>query len=153
MQYKMPTIQELSNTLQHAVETLAIADVETESKLREHQVGQPLDEDVGELRSRWDVEDIDVPDGNALADKVKTNLNMLGALVLNGVGGDINDSDVVVIDQSDSRQGVVQLHKQQLMKHARLCHAVGHDAVLRLNARTGDDVLTLHGPGDKVIAQ
>jgi hypothetical protein len=33
------------------------------------------------------VEDTNVPDGNALADKVEINLNMLGALVLNGVGG------------------------------------------------------------------
>jgi hypothetical protein len=31
------------------------------------------------------VEDTNVPDGNALADKVKINLNMLGALVLNGL--------------------------------------------------------------------
>jgi hypothetical protein len=46
----------------------------------------------------------------------------------------------------------VQLHKQ-LTKLARLCHAVGHDVVLRLSARTGDDVLTLGGAGDEVVAQ
>jgi hypothetical protein len=32
------------------------------------------------------VEDTNVPDGNALTDKVKMNLNMLGMLVLNGLG-------------------------------------------------------------------
>jgi hypothetical protein len=40
-------------------------------------------------------------------DKVKINLNMLDALVLNGVSGEVNGTDVVVIDQSGSRQGVV----------------------------------------------
>jgi hypothetical protein len=34
------------------------------------------------------MEDTNVPDSNMLADRVKINLNMLGALVLNGVGGD-----------------------------------------------------------------
>jgi hypothetical protein len=47
------------------------------------------------------VEDTNIPDGNTLTDKVKINLNMLGALVLNGVGGEVDDVDIVVIDQSD----------------------------------------------------
>jgi hypothetical protein len=83
-----------------AVETPATADVETEPKLREHRGGQPLDEDVGELRSRRDVEDTNIPNGNAFADKVKINLNMLGVLVLNGVGGEVDGADVVTVDQS-----------------------------------------------------
>jgi hypothetical protein len=87
--------------------------------------------------------DTNVPDGNMLVDKVKINLNMLDALVLNGVGGEVDVVDVVVVavDQSGSRQGAVQLHKQ-LTKPTRLSHAIGHGAVLRLTARTGDDVLT-----------
>jgi hypothetical protein len=44
------------------------------------------------------VEDTNVPDGNALTNKVKINLNMLGALVLNRVGGEIDGADVVVVD-------------------------------------------------------
>jgi hypothetical protein len=98
------------------------------------------------------VEDTDVPDGNALADKVKINLNMLSALVLNGFGGEVDGTDVVVVDQNGLRQGAVQLHKQ-LMKSAHLCHVVGHSAVLHLSARTGDDVLTLQGLRDEVVAQ
>jgi hypothetical protein len=53
------------------------------------------------------VEHTKVPDGNALMDKVKNDLNMLGALVLNGVGGEVDDADVVAVDQSGSRQGAV----------------------------------------------
>jgi hypothetical protein len=98
------------------------------------------------------VKNTNVPDDNALTDKVKINLNMLGALVLNGVGGGVDGTDVVAVDQSGPRQGAVQLHKQ-LTKPTHLCHAVSHGAVLRLSAQTGDDVLTLQGPGDKVVTQ
>jgi hypothetical protein len=46
------------------------------------------------------VEDTNIPDGNTLVDKVKINLNMLGALMLNGVGGEVDGTDVVAVDQS-----------------------------------------------------
>jgi hypothetical protein len=73
------------------------------------------------------VEDTNVPDGNALADKVKINLNMLGALVMNGVGGEVDDADIVTVDQSDPRQGAMKLHKQ-LSKPTRRCHAIWYSA-------------------------
>jgi hypothetical protein len=77
---------------------------------------------------------------------------MLGALVLNGVGGEVDDANVVTVDQSALRQGVVQLHKQ-LTKPTRLCHVVGHGTVLHLNARTRDDILMLRGLGGEVVTQ
>jgi hypothetical protein len=46
------------------------------------------------------VEDTNVPDGNALTDKGKMNLNMLGMLVLNRLGREVDDPDVVAVDQS-----------------------------------------------------
>jgi hypothetical protein len=97
------------------------------------------------------VEGTNIPNGNALVNKVEINLNMLGALVLNGVCEKVGNADVVTVDQSGPRQGVVQFHKQ-LTKPACLCHTVGHNAVLGLSPRVGDDVLTLRGPGDKVVA-
>jgi hypothetical protein len=75
-----------SNTTLYSIKALATTDVETRLKLREHRGGQPLGEDVCELGSRWDVEDTNVPDDNVLVDEVEINLNMLGALVLDGVG-------------------------------------------------------------------
>jgi hypothetical protein len=68
---------------------------------------------VGELRSCRDVVDTSVPDDNALTDKVKINLNMLGTLVLNGVDGEVDGADVVAVDQSGPRQGA------NLLYHAR----------------------------------
>jgi hypothetical protein len=46
------------------------------------------------------VEYMNVPDGNVLVDKVRINLNMLGALVLNGIGGEVDGADIVTVDQS-----------------------------------------------------
>jgi hypothetical protein len=49
------------------------------------------------------VEDTNVPDGNTLMDKIKINLNMLGALVLNRVDGEVDGTDVIPVDQSRPR--------------------------------------------------
>jgi hypothetical protein len=44
------------------------------------------------------VEYTNVPDSNALVDKVKINFNMLSALLLNGVGGEVDSADVITVD-------------------------------------------------------
>jgi hypothetical protein len=93
----------ISSLTLFAVETLATTDVETWSKLWEYWGRQPLGEDVGELRSHRDMEYTNVPNGNALTDKVKINLNMLSALVLNEVGGEVDGPDVIAVVQSGPR--------------------------------------------------
>jgi hypothetical protein len=49
------------------------------------------------------VEDTNILDDNTFVDKVEINLNMFGALVLNGVGGEVDGADVVAVDQSGPR--------------------------------------------------
>jgi hypothetical protein len=46
------------------------------------------------------MEDADLTDGNLLSNKMKINLHMLCALMLNGVGGEVHGADVVVVDES-----------------------------------------------------
>jgi hypothetical protein len=46
------------------------------------------------------VEDTNVSNGNTLADEVEINLNMLGALMLNRVGGGRDRADAIAVDQS-----------------------------------------------------
>jgi hypothetical protein len=43
-------------------------------------------------------------DGNVLSDKMKINLHMLGALMLNGVGGEVHNADIVTVDKSALRR-------------------------------------------------
>jgi hypothetical protein len=46
------------------------------------------------------VQDADITGCNAFPDEVKVDLDMLGALVLNRVGGEVDDADVIVVDES-----------------------------------------------------
>jgi hypothetical protein len=57
-----------------------------------------LGEDVGELGGPRDVEDANISDDDMLADEVEVNFNMLGALMLDGFGGEVDRTDVIAID-------------------------------------------------------
>jgi hypothetical protein len=46
------------------------------------------------------MDDVDFTDGNLLSDEMKINLHILLALMLNGVGGEVHDDDVVTVDES-----------------------------------------------------
>jgi hypothetical protein len=83
------------------------------------------------------VEDTPTSNNVVLTNIVVVDLNMFGALMLDGVGGEVDHIDVVTVDQSGPRQGVMQLLKK-LKEPACLHHAVGHDMVLRLGTRSGD---------------
>jgi hypothetical protein len=82
------------------VETLATTNVETEPKIQKHRSGQIICDDFHELGCRWDVQDMDITNGNVFPDEVEADLDMLRTLVLNGVGEEVDDADVVAVDES-----------------------------------------------------
>jgi hypothetical protein len=43
---------------------------------------------------------MDIIDGNAFPDEVEVDLDMLHTLVLNGVGGEVDGTDVIIVDES-----------------------------------------------------
>ena len=45
------------------------------------------------------MEHTDGTDGNLLTNKVEIDLNMLRSLVLHGVGGEVDCTDIVAVDQ------------------------------------------------------
>jgi hypothetical protein len=56
------------------------------------------------------VQDADIIDGQAFPHKVEVDLDTLHALVLNGVGGEVDDADVVIAnDGALHRQSVEAL--------------------------------------------
>jgi hypothetical protein len=77
-----------STTLTPPVETLATTDVVTGPKLLKHQRREALGEDVGELRSGRDMKYSHITNDDTLANEVGIKLDMLRALMLDGVGGD-----------------------------------------------------------------
>jgi hypothetical protein len=96
-----------------------------------------LGEDVGKLRGRRDVEGMTA---TRLRMKWRSSQHVW-CVDAERVDGEVDRADVVV-DLGGPRQCAVQLHKQ-LTKPARPHHAVGHDALLRLSVRTGDDILAI----------
>jgi hypothetical protein len=92
------------------------------------------------------MEDAYLTDGNILWDKMKINLHMLGALMLDGVGEDVHNTDVVTVDKGAPRRRGLELVKQ-LSQPSGLSHAINNGMILGLNAEAGDDGLPLGRPG------
>jgi hypothetical protein len=57
------------------------------------------------------VQDADITDGHALPHKVKVDLDMLHALTLNEVSGEVDGVDVIIVDEGALRQRSVELLK------------------------------------------
>jgi hypothetical protein len=72
--------------------------VKTGANLREDRSGQPLGEDVRKLIHRWDMKNTNITNDNALTDEVEINLDMLRALMLNRVSGQVYTTDIVTIN-------------------------------------------------------
>jgi hypothetical protein len=95
------------------------------------------------------MEDADLTDGNLLSDKMKINLHMLGALMLNGVGGEVHGADTIAVDKCAPRRWGLEL-VEQLTQPDGLSHAVSNGTILGLSAGAGDDGLPLGRPGNQV---
>lgn len=65
----------------------------------------------------------DVPGSNALTDRAKIDLNMLLALVLDEVDGEVDNSDVAAVDTHTSREVAIKL-LEELAEPARLNHHI-----------------------------
>jgi hypothetical protein len=80
------------------------------------------------------MEDADLVDGDLLSNKVEINFYMLGALMLNGVGGEVDGANVVIVDQRALRQRTLE-HMEQLPQPSGLSHTIGDSTVLGLHAK------------------
>jgi hypothetical protein len=98
------------------------------------------------------MEDADLTDDNLLSDKMKINLHMLGALMLNGIGGEVHGTDIVVVDEGAPRRWGLEL-MEQLTQPGGLSHAVGNGTILGFSAGAGDDGMLLGRSGNQVIPQ
>jgi hypothetical protein len=55
------------------------------------------------------MQDMDITDGNGFPNEVEVDLDMLGVLMLNAVGGEVDGADVVTIDESALQQWGMEL--------------------------------------------
>jgi hypothetical protein len=98
------------------------------------------------------VQDADITDDNTFLDEVKVDLNMLCTLVLNEIGEEVDGADVVIVDESALQQWSMEL-LEELLEPTSFSRVVGHDTILSIGARAGDDVLVLEGSGNEVIIE
>jgi hypothetical protein len=80
---------------------------------------------------------------------MEINLYVLGALILNEVGGEVHSDDIVTLDKSALRRWALE----QLPQPTGLSHTVGDDTVLSLHAGTGDNNLPFGRPRHQVGPQ
>ena len=97
------------------------------------------------------MEDPNITNSNPVVNEVQVDLHMLRSLMLNGVGGEVHDAEVVAVDERALGERTVEL-RQELSEPGRLRHAVSDSPVLRLSTGAGDNRLPLGRPGDKVAA-
>ena len=64
--------------------------------------------DVSKLGRRWYVKNPNITNGGPFTNEVEINLNMLRALMLYGIGGQVYCTDIVAVDQCAPRQWSMQ---------------------------------------------
>jgi hypothetical protein len=129
-----------------------MTDIETGAKLGKEWRRHTLGEDVVELRSHQDVQNVNFPNDDLVTDEVEINLNMLCALMLNWVGCQVDDTDIIATNMCATGQRGVQLH-EQLAKPTSLCNTNGNNPVFCFFTRARYHVLALGGPGDEVVTK
>jgi len=82
---------------------------------------------------------------HTISNEVKINLDVLGVLMLDGVGSHVHRADVVTIYQNCTTKGSVELMKE-LSQPGRLGDCIGNAAILGFGARSRDCILLLGGP-------
>jgi hypothetical protein len=89
----------------------------------------------------------DLSQGNLLTDEVNVDLNMLRATMMDRVGGHVDGTDIVAVNNRRRRDGCMEL-LEQLTKPTSLGHSVRNNTILSLRTRTRDRSLSFGGPRD-----
>ena len=84
--------------------------------------------------------------------EIGPKLHMLGPLVLNGVGGQINGIDIVTVHNGGSPKRAMEL-MEELTQPTRLHNSICDNAILDLCTGSRDCRLTLGRPRNQIITQ
>jgi hypothetical protein len=91
------------------------------------------------------MQDTKITDNNPFSDKVKINFDMLGALMLNGVEGHVDSTDVVAIHESSATERGMKF-QEELAQPCGFDNSIRHTSILSFSTRPRDDVLMLGRP-------
>ena len=82
------------------------------------------------------MQDTNFTKDDSLSDEVQVDLNMLGSLMLNRVGGEINGADIVIVD-----------HRSTTERTAKLCQVLAQPASFGDSIRDSSIFPPLHWTG------
>jgi hypothetical protein len=85
--------------------------IKTGSKLLKYRRWETLGEGVGVLVYHGGMQNPNLTEGDTLPNKVEINLNMLCALMLDRISGEVGNTDVVAINQGGTAKVVAKLGK------------------------------------------
>jgi hypothetical protein len=88
------------------------------------------------------MKDTDCTHGDTFTDEVEIDFHMLGALMLNGVGGEVAGADIVAVDEACGVQGMVKF-LEQLPQPSGFSDAVSNSPVFSFGTGLGDSGLPL----------
>jgi hypothetical protein len=88
------------------------------------------------------MQNADVPQRNTISNKMKVDLNVFGALVLDWIRGHVHNTNIIAEDNCSTRQGSVEL-LEKLAEPTSFSNGFGNASILRFSAGTGDGMLTL----------
>ena len=98
------------------------------------------------------MKDTNIASSNPLADEVEVDLDVLGAMMLSGVGGHVHGADVVTIDQDGSTERSVKF-LEKLSQPRSLCNSIGNSAILGFCTGARNSLLPLRRPGDQIVTE
>jgi hypothetical protein len=94
----------------------------------------------------------ELAEGDPLPNKVEINLNVLCALMLDWVAGEIYSTDVVTVDQGGTARWVAKF-KKKLTQPSSFSNTIRYSTIFGLGAGAGDRMLTLGGLGHQIIPE
>jgi len=100
-------IEEINTLTPPRSRNVVRTNVQTGAKIHKDRRRKTLGEDIGELRRGGNVKYTDSPKSDPFPDEVKVDFHVLGTLMLNGVGGEVDGADVVAVDEAGRIQRVV----------------------------------------------
>jgi hypothetical protein len=86
-----------------------------------------------------------VTESNLLTNKVDVQHDVLCAMMMNGVGGEVDSGDVVAEDSGGLVNMIGKL-REKMMKPSALSNCIGHSTILSLSTRPRDNGLALGRP-------
>ena len=75
------------------------------------------------------MKDTKITNSHALSNKVEINLDVLGTLMLNRIGGHVDSTDVITINQFGVAKGSVEL-LNELAQPCSLSNSISHCVIL-----------------------